>query len=146
MPSMRGSSTNSGSVNPGSSASTVHSIDMPFCTLDTSRVDEEDRSRVSPSAIQQIVDKIGTSEGGRHCVVTKVPRNESRMRIICATETEREEVEQIVQRQDIREKPPGPDLPGQGRRSETRRHSRRQWQNLTYDSEGAGRENWSEHR
>jgi hypothetical protein len=94
--------TNSGSINPGSSASAIPKIDVPFCTIDFSRVDEVDKHKVTPSAIRKLVNSGETGGRKRSCAVTMVPRGDPRLRVTCATEEEKEEVKKILDRESIR--------------------------------------------
>jgi hypothetical protein len=76
--------------------------DTLYCTVDTSRVEEEDKSKAQPGAIRQTIEQeLRKSEDHRswRCVaVTKDPRNTARIRIICRNEAELQLVKEAAQR------------------------------------------------
>ena len=76
--------------------------DTLYCTVDTSRVVEEDKSKTQPGTIRQAIEQeIRTTEGqqGWRCMaVTKDPRNTSRVRITCRDEAELQQVKETVQK------------------------------------------------
>lgn len=75
--------------------------DTLYCTVDTSRVGEEDRNKALPGAIRQAVEReIRTVEGreGWLCVaVIKDPRNTVRIRVTCRDEVELQQVKEAAQ-------------------------------------------------
>jgi hypothetical protein len=67
-----------------------------YCTIDSSRVVEEDREKTQPKALKQAIEQELRKNDGKSnwtCVaVTKDPRIESRIRITCRNEVERVQV------------------------------------------------------
>lgn len=94
------SQPNLGSI-PTASATPSSMLDKVYCTIDTSRVEVENKHKTSTTAIRKEVEKqiqmtVQDSKWG--CVaVTKDPRNPDRVRVICRNETELEKVKQAAQ-------------------------------------------------
>ena len=76
--------------------------DTPYCTVDTSRVQEEDKGEAQPGTIREAIEKeVRTTEGHEdwRCVaVIKDPRNTTRIRITCRDETELQLVKAAAQK------------------------------------------------
>ena len=96
-------------INPSSSASqpgarTVSSAmtDTLYCTVDTSRIREEDRSEAQPGTIRQAIEKeMRTTEGRanwRCAAVIRDARNANRVRIACRDEAELQKVKQVIEK------------------------------------------------
>ena len=75
--------------------------DMLHCTIDVSRVTEEDTDKTSPSAIRAIVEKEIRASNGQskwRCqAVTRDAKNTSRVKIACRDETEQLMVKRAVE-------------------------------------------------
>lgn len=84
----------------GTTPSTM--TDILYCTIDTSRVGEEDRSKAQPGAIRRAIEEeIRTMEGQEHwrCVaVSKDARNYDRIRVTCRDETELQRVKKAAEK------------------------------------------------
>jgi hypothetical protein len=76
--------------------------DTLYCTIDTSRVEEQEKSRVQPGAIRKAIEEeIRTMEGQEHwrCVaVMKDARNHDRIRVTCRNETELQRVKKAAEK------------------------------------------------
>lgn len=66
--------------------------DTIYCTIDTSRVSEEDRNKTQPGLIREAIEKeirTGAERDNWRCTaVTRDPRNTTRIRVTCRDETE----------------------------------------------------------
>jgi len=76
--------------------------DTLYCTVDTSRVGEEDRSRAQPGTIRKAIEEeIRTTEGHanwRCAAVIKDARNTERIRVACRDEAELQKVKEAAQK------------------------------------------------
>ena len=76
--------------------------DTLYCTVDTSRVQEEDQGKAQPGTIRQAIEKeMRTTEGreGWRCAaVIRDPRNTTRIRITCRDESELQRVKEAAQK------------------------------------------------
>ena len=76
--------------------------DTLYCTVDTSRVREEDRNKAQPGAIRQAIEReirtVGGHEGWRFVAVIKDPRNTACIRVTCRDEVELQQVKEAAQR------------------------------------------------
>jgi hypothetical protein len=76
--------------------------DKLYCTVDTSRVEEEDLSKVQPAAVRQAIEKemrTMTDQSNWRCTtVIKDPRNTARIRVTCRDETELQLVKQAAEK------------------------------------------------
>ena len=87
-----------------SSMNTTPSImtDTLYCTVDTSRAEEDNRSMVQPGAIRGAIEKdMRTMEGhdGWRCIaVVKDPKNTARIRVTCRDEAELQHVKAAAQK------------------------------------------------
>lgn len=76
--------------------------DTLYCTIDTSRVEEEDKDKAQPGTIRQEIEReIRTETGYEHwrcTAVIKDPRNTARIRVTCRDETELQLVKQAAQK------------------------------------------------
>ena len=69
--------------------------EVPYCTIDISRNEENEKITVTPGAIRQILEK----ELGHKCrAVVKDPRNIGRLRVLCQDEGELGQVKEAVQK------------------------------------------------
>ena len=69
--------------------------EVPYCTIDISRVEENEKNTVTPGAIRQTLEK----ELGHKCrAVVKDPRNTDRLRVLCQDEGELGQVKEAVQK------------------------------------------------
>jgi len=79
--------------------------DTPYCTIDTSRVEEEDKNRAQPVVIRQAIEQeMRKSEDHRslRCLaVANDPRCAARIRIICRNEAELELVKEAAQKSAV---------------------------------------------
>lgn len=66
--------------------------DTLYCTIDTSRITEEDKSKVQPGTIRQAIKKEVRTQVERNnwrcTAVTRDPRNPARIRVTCRDEAE----------------------------------------------------------
>jgi hypothetical protein len=74
-----------------------------FCTIDTSRVSEEDRGKVQVGEVRQAIEeKVRAREGGqpnwRCAAVVKDVRNEDRIKVVCRDEAELQLVREAAER------------------------------------------------
>lgn len=76
--------------------------DALYCTIDTSRVGEEERSKAQPGAIRKAIEEeIRTMEGQEHwrCVaVIKDAKNHDRIRVTCRDETELQRIKKAAEK------------------------------------------------
>jgi hypothetical protein len=76
--------------------------DTLYCTIDTSRVSEEDRNKAQPGLIREAIEKeirAGAEQDNWRCTaVTKDPRNTNRIRVTCRNETELQLVKEAAQK------------------------------------------------
>jgi hypothetical protein len=97
------------SINPSSSASqpgarAVSSTrtDTLYCTVDTSRIPEENKSKAQPGTIREGIEKeMRTTEGRanwRCAAVIRDARNSDRIRIACRDEAELQQVKEAVEK------------------------------------------------
>jgi ribosomal protein S9 len=79
--------------------------DTLYCTVDTSRVEEEDKSKAQPGEIRQAIEQeLRKSEDRKtwRCVaVTKDPRNTARTRITCRNEAELQLVKEAAEKSAV---------------------------------------------
>ena len=78
--------------------------DMPYCTIDTSAVDENKQQEVQPGAIRAAIEKeIRTKEGSqwRCAAVMRDPRNTARIRVACRDEKEQKAVKQAAEKAKV---------------------------------------------
>lgn len=78
--------------------------DMPYCTIDISRVEEDKRSEAEPGVIRAAIEKeVRTQEGTQwRCVaVVRDPRNMARIRVACRNEKEQQVVKQAAEKAKI---------------------------------------------
>lgn len=79
--------------------------DTLYCTVDTSRVEEEDKSKAQPGAIRQAIEQeLRKSEDRKtwRCVAaTKDPRNTARIRITCRNEVELQLVKEAAEKSAV---------------------------------------------
>lgn len=69
--------------------------EVPYCTIDISRVEEKEKNAVTLAAIRQMLEK----ELGHKCrAVVKDPRGPERVRVICQDEKEVDQVKEAIQR------------------------------------------------
>ncbi|KAM5529724.1 hypothetical protein FOXYSP1_17568 [Fusarium oxysporum f. sp. phaseoli] len=77
--------------------------DTLFCTIDTSRVSEEDRGKAQVGEVRQAIEeKVRAREGGqpnwRCAAVVKDVRNEDRIKVVCRDEAELQLVREAAER------------------------------------------------
>ena len=76
--------------------------DTLYCTVDTSRVEEENMNEAQPGVIRQAIENgMRTTEGHeswRRAAVIKDPRNPARIRITCRNKTELQRVKEAAQK------------------------------------------------
>ena len=76
--------------------------DTLYCTVDTSKVEEENKDKVQPGVIRQAIENgMRTTEGHeswRCAAVIKDPRNPARIRITCRNEAELQYVKETAQK------------------------------------------------
>jgi hypothetical protein len=87
-----------------SSTSRAPTSEIPYCTIDTSGVDENKQLDVQPGAIREAIEKeIRTKEGNRwRCVaVMRDPRNPARIRVACRDENEQKAVKQAAEKAKV---------------------------------------------
>lgn len=76
--------------------------DTIYCTIDTSRMNEEDKSKTQPRAIREIIEKemrTHTERSNWHCTaVTRDPRNTARIQVTCRVEAELKLVKEATQK------------------------------------------------
>ena len=76
--------------------------DTLYCTVDTSRVEEENMNEAQPGVIRQAIENgMRTTEGHeswRCAAVIKDPRNPARIRITCRNEAELQYVKETAQK------------------------------------------------
>jgi Zinc knuckle len=87
-----------------SSASRASTLDIPYCTIDTSGVDEDKQEQVQPGALRQAIEKeIRAKEGNKwRCVaVMRDPRNTARIRVACRDENEHQAVKQAAEKAKV---------------------------------------------
>ncbi|KAL9568930.1 hypothetical protein ACKAV7_006944, partial [Fusarium commune] len=77
--------------------------DALFCTIDTSRVSEEDRGKAQVGEVRQAIEeKVRAREGGqpnwRCAAVVKDVRNEDRIKVVCRDEAELQLVREAAER------------------------------------------------
>jgi hypothetical protein len=79
--------------------------DTPYCTVDISRVEEENKNKTQPGAIRQAIEQeMRTIEGHENwrCVaVIKDPRNTTRIRVTCRNEAELQRVKEAAQKSAV---------------------------------------------
>jgi hypothetical protein len=84
----------------GTTPSTM--TDILYCTIDTSRVQEEERSKAQPGSIRKAIEEeIRTMEGQEHwrcTAVMKDARNHDRIRVTCRNETELQRVKKAAEK------------------------------------------------
>jgi hypothetical protein len=84
------------------STKTPSTSEAIYCTIDTSRVEEENRSEVQPGNIRRTIEKEMQNEEGQEnwrCVaVLKDTRNSDRIKVICRDEAELLKVKDVAQR------------------------------------------------
>jgi hypothetical protein len=92
-------------------SSSLHTTPSSFsdtwcCTIDTSRVAEEDRDRVQVGGIRQAIEEEVRTKDGQHswwsAAVVKDVRNANRIKVICRDEAEMQLVKQTAQKTAIR--------------------------------------------
>lgn len=97
------------SINPSSSASQpVHGVtsatpmETLYCTIDTSRIGEENQHKAHPGAIRKAIEQeIRGADGGtnwRCAAVLRDSRNTERIKIACRDESELEKVKEAAQK------------------------------------------------
>jgi len=78
--------------------------DAPYCTVDTSRV-EEDKSKAQPGTIRQAIEqemrKLEDHKSWRCVAASKDPRNTTRIRITCRNEPELQLVKEAAQKSAV---------------------------------------------
>ena len=88
----------------GTTPSTM--TDTLYCTIDTSRVGEEERSKVQPGTIRKAIEEeIRTTEGQEHwrCVaVMKDAKNHDRIRVTCRDEAELQKVKKAAEKRAVK--------------------------------------------
>lgn len=76
--------------------------DTLYCTVDTSRVGEEDRSKAQPGAVRRAIEEeIRTVEGQenwRCAAVIRDARNTERIKVVCRDEAELQRVKEAAQK------------------------------------------------
>lgn len=76
--------------------------DTLYCTIDTSRITEEDKSKVQPGTIRQAIKKEVRTQVERNnwrcTAVTRDPRNPARIRVTCRDEAELQMVKGATQK------------------------------------------------
>lgn len=76
--------------------------DTLYCTIDTSRVSEEDRNKAQPGLIREALEKeirAGAERDSWRCTaVTRDPRDNTRIRVTCRDETELQFVKEAAQK------------------------------------------------
>ena len=76
--------------------------DTLYCTIDTSRMTEEDKSKVQPGTIRQAIEKEMRTQAERNnwrcTAVTRDPRNTARIRVTCRDEAELQLVKEATQK------------------------------------------------
>ena len=69
--------------------------EVRYCTIDISRVEENEKNTITPGAIRQTLEK----ELGYKCrAVVKDPRNTDRIRVLCQDEKELDQVKEAVKK------------------------------------------------
>ena len=80
--------------------------DTLYCTIDTSRVGEEERSKAQPGTIRKAIEEeIRTMEGQElwRCVaVMKDAKNHDRIRVTCRDEAELQKVKKAVEKSAVK--------------------------------------------
>jgi hypothetical protein len=88
--------TFSGSMTPSTITDTI------YCTIDTSRVGEEDKPKAQLAAVRQAIEKeireTERRETWRCVAVTKDPKNINRIRVTCRDEAELQKVKEAAQK------------------------------------------------
>jgi hypothetical protein len=83
-------------------ATASRAADKLYCTIDTSNVKEEDKSKAQPGAIRKAIEEeIRTIEGQEHwrCVVViKDARNYDRIRVMCRDKAELQRVKKAAEK------------------------------------------------
>ena len=76
--------------------------DTLYCTIDTSRVSDEDKSKVQPGTIRRAIEEQTRTEEGqekwRYAAVIRDARNTERIRIACRNEAELQRVKAAAQK------------------------------------------------
>jgi hypothetical protein len=76
--------------------------DTLYCTIDTSQMNEEDKTKAQPGVIREAIEKEIRTRAGRdnwRCTaVTRDPRNTTRIRVTCRDETELQLVKEATQK------------------------------------------------
>ncbi len=76
-----------------------------FCTIDTSRVMEEDKGKTQIAGIRQMIEKVmrenEETKNWRCAAVVKDPKNTARIRVICRNEDEIQQVKEAAQKIEI---------------------------------------------
>jgi hypothetical protein len=76
--------------------------DTLYCTIDTSRVDEEDRNKTQPGSIREVIEKeirTGAERDNWRCTaVTRDPRNATRIRVTYRDESELQLIKEAAQK------------------------------------------------
>jgi Zinc knuckle len=78
--------------------------EIPYCTIDTSGVDENKQQDVQPGAIREAIEKeIRTKEGSlwRCAAVMRDPRNTARIRVACRDEKEQKAVKEAAEKAKV---------------------------------------------
>ncbi len=79
----------------------TEAADLLYCTVDTSRVAEEDTEKAAPGAIRAIVEKemrAINGHGSWRCrAVTRDTKNPSRIKIVCRDESEQQVIKQTAE-------------------------------------------------
>lgn len=89
-------------VSPSTSRASMS--DIPYCTIDTSGVDENMQSDIQPRAIREAIEKeIRNKEGSlwRCAGVIRDPRNPARIRVACRDEKEQQAVKQAAEKAKV---------------------------------------------
>ena len=73
--------------------------DTLYYTVDTSRVEEEDKSKAQPGAMWQAIERTAEGHESWRCVaVIRDPRNTTRVRVTCRNEAELQLVKEAAQK------------------------------------------------
>ena len=93
-------------INLASNSASRASIisDTPYCTIDTSGVEENKQQEVQPGAIRAAIEKeIRTKEGSqwRCAAVMRDPRNMARIRVACRDKNEQKAVKQAAEKAKV---------------------------------------------
>src|SRR6201999_154554 len=78
--------------------------DTPYCTIDTSGVDQNKQQHVQPGAIRAAIEKeIRTKEGNQWlcAAVMRDPRNMARIRVACRDKNEQKAVKQAAEKAKV---------------------------------------------